>query len=54
MNRICKTPSLKAGRDFLWYITPQARARLSVSLECLWLMRVAVTLVKLGVRSVLV
>ena len=54
MNRICKTPSSTAGRDFPWHITPQARARLSVSLECLWLMRVAVTLVKLGVRSVLV
>ena len=49
-----RDPLLEAGRDFLWYITPQARARLSVSLECLGLMRVAVTLVKLGVRSVLV
>ena len=48
------TPTEEQGGTRLWFITPQARARLSVSLECLWLMRVAVTLVKLGVRSVLV
>ena len=48
------TPSKEQGGTSLWFITPQARARLSVSLECLGLMRVAVTLVKLGVRSVLV
>ena len=49
-----RDPPLKQGGTFPWYITPQARARLSVSLEYLGLMRVAVTLTKLGVRSVLV
>ena len=48
------TPTKEQGGTRLWFITPQARARLSAIPECLGPMRVAVTLIPLGVRSVLV